>query len=300
VRLWALLFCVACAAPAPKEEPPIPVAIRPQVTREVQPVRYPRDPELATEVDLRVVQFAAERRHISESQVVSARKRFWPERMRSAWSGLLLYLDDALDRAPGDFPSPLLLRTNIALEAELDLTTGQYGPMPEFIHGAYDRVRKHVRRHLRSPDSPSIEKRAPMAFHWPLNPPLVTSKFGDRQDPILDEGAIRFHGGVDLAGVTGDLVGAAAPGRVQFAGWLAGTGNTVIVRHPQGWVSFYGHLAELLVAARAHVATGTPVGMVGSTGRSTGPHLHFELRKNGVHVDPETIIRKNRPGEPPH
>jgi murein DD-endopeptidase MepM/ murein hydrolase activator NlpD len=291
---WLWLFAIAgCATPKPKrEEGPIPVAARtlPPTPRKV--TKPPRDPELATEVDLRVVQFAAERRQISETAGV--KDRFWPERMRSAWSTLVLYLEDALDRAPGDFPAPLLLRTNVTLEAELDLTVNQYGPAPEFIRQAYDNVKKNLRRHLRSPDSPTIEERAPMAFRWPLDPPLITSKFGKREDPILDEGAIRFHAGVDLAGVTGDIVVASAPGRVMFAGWLAGTGNTVVVRHPDGWVSFYGHLAELLVGLRAHVAAGTPVGMVGSTGRSTGPHLHFELRKNGVHVDPEQIVKKKK------
>ncbi len=301
VRGLVLLALVGCAAPVHEADlTPVEVAARPpRPGGPRRPPAFPRDPELATEVDLHMVQFMAERRQVAETEVVSTRKRFWPERMRSVWSALVLFLDEAFDRAPGDFPGPLLLRTNVALESELDLTTARYGPAPAYIRTAYEGVRRQIRIHLRSPDSPTIEKRAPIAFRWPITPVLITSPFGDRQDPILDEGAIRFHAGVDLAGVTGEVVYAAAPGRVSFAGWLSGTGNTVIVRHPDGWVSIYGHLAELLVANRAHVAAGTPVGLVGSTGRSTGPHLHFELRKNGVHVDPEEILQKTRPGLPP-
>lgn len=232
--------------------------------------------------------FAAERRRIS----ATAEGRSWPKSMQVLFTRLIASLDRAFDRPPGDFPRPLLLRTNVMLETELDATVARYGPSPRPIRDGCARVRGRIGRHLRSPESPAIEsERAALPFRSPVQSPFVSSPYGERPDPIADEGSVRFHAGVDLAGSPGEIVVAAAPGRVSFAGWLEGSGNTVVVRHPAGYVSLYGHLYEILVERSAHVVAGAPLGLLGSTGRSTGPHLHFEIRRDGLTIDPMTVLR---------
>ena len=118
----------------------------------------------------------------------------------------------------------------------------------------------------------------PIALAWPLRAP-VGSPFGPR--------GIAFHPGIDLPGATGTPVGAAAPGRVIFAAHdPSGYGNLVEVDHVGGVVSMYAHLSGFSVRVGQSIATGTRVGRIGSSGESTGPHLHFEVRVRGAAVDP--------------
>jgi murein DD-endopeptidase MepM/ murein hydrolase activator NlpD len=115
-----------------------------------------------------------------------------------------------------------------------------------------------------------------------------SSGFGSRKDPI--EGDTRFHAGVDIAAKTGTQVYAAGPGKVTFAGVAGGYGNLVMVDHGGGLQTRYAHLSEIDVKVGEVVQPGAPVGKVGSTGRSTGPHLHFEVRRDGVAVSPEEEV----------
>jgi murein DD-endopeptidase MepM/ murein hydrolase activator NlpD len=118
----------------------------------------------------------------------------------------------------------------------------------------------------------------------------TTSSFGWRTDPI--RGGRRFHGGVDLGAAYGTAVPAAAGGEVVFAGERGSYGNLVIVRHAGGLETRYAHLSTLAVAAGDRVEEGAPIGRVGSTGRSTAPHLHFEVLVNGERVDPERLASR--------
>lgn len=121
----------------------------------------------------------------------------------------------------------------------------------------------------------------------PTAPPLsaaVSSPFGYRADPFT--GAVRFHAGVDIAAAYGREVPSAGAGRVVFSGAQGGYGNTVIVEHESGIRTRYAHLSSIQVEAGAKVETGTVVGRVGSSGRSTGPHLHFEVLQDGQPVNP--------------
>jgi hypothetical protein len=125
--------------------------------------------------------------------------------------------------------------------------------------------------------------RCPIALAWPLGAP-VGSPFGPR--------GTRFHAGIDLLAATGTPVGAAAPGRVIFAAHdPSGYGNLVEVAHGGGVVSMYAHLSGFSVRVGQSVATGTRVGRIGSSGESTGPHLHFEVRVRGAAVDPVPVLR---------
>jgi murein DD-endopeptidase MepM/ murein hydrolase activator NlpD len=112
----------------------------------------------------------------------------------------------------------------------------------------------------------------------------ITSEFGYRMHPIL--GYEKFHAGIDFGADYGEMIRAAAPGVVIFAGWYGGYGNTVIVDHGNGITSLYAHAEGVYAEEGQTVQRGEPISLVGSTGLSTGPHLHFEVRSNGEPIDP--------------
>ena len=116
----------------------------------------------------------------------------------------------------------------------------------------------------------------------------VTSNFGWRVHPIL--GTERFHAGIDFGADYGSLIYASARGRVIYADWYGGYGNSVIIDHGNGMTTLYAHCSELYVKDGDVVERGQPISAVGSTGFSTGPHLHFELRANGEPVDPAAYL----------
>lgn len=118
---------------------------------------------------------------------------------------------------------------------------------------------------------------------------IITSGFNTRYHPI--EKKYKFHKGIDIAANIGTLVVSTADGvieRVKFS--EGGYGRSIIVNHNYGFKTLYGHLAIILVEERQHVKKGDIIGMVGSTGKSTGNHLHYEIRKNENHLDPGPFI----------
>ena len=119
----------------------------------------------------------------------------------------------------------------------------------------------------------------------------VSSGFGERRDPF--NGSIRKHDGIDLALGAGTPVRAERDGVVRFAGDRGGYGNVVIIDHGNGLETRYAHCATLTVRAGDTVPEGAVVGTVGSTGRSTGPHLHFEVRENGIATNPANFVKEN-------
>jgi murein DD-endopeptidase MepM/ murein hydrolase activator NlpD len=118
---------------------------------------------------------------------------------------------------------------------------------------------------------------------FPVNA-SITSEFGYRLHPIL--GYEKFHAGLDFGADQGEVIRSAAPGTVIFAGWYGGYGNTVVIDHGNGITSLYGHAEGLYAEEGQQVQRGEPISLVGSTGLSTGPHLHFEIRSNGEPIDP--------------
>ena len=121
------------------------------------------------------------------------------------------------------------------------------------------------------------------ALNWPLGGP-ITSPFGWRVHPIT--GASRFHSGIDIGGDYGDTIHAAGAGIVSYAGWISGYGYAVIIDHGGGISTLYGHNQALLVSEGQSVSQGQAIAECGSTGNSTGPHCHFEVRVDGEPVDP--------------
>jgi murein DD-endopeptidase MepM/ murein hydrolase activator NlpD len=130
---------------------------------------------------------------------------------------------------------------------------------------------------------------SPLAFS------RVSSGYGMRFHPI--SGNRRPHLGIDYAAPTGTPVRTVAEGTVQFAGWQRGYGNVIFIQHRQERTTVYAHLHRIDVRKGQRVDQGDLIGLVGSTGDSTGPHLHFEYRVRGVHSDPLTLARVNE-GEP--
>lgn len=116
-----------------------------------------------------------------------------------------------------------------------------------------------------------------------------TSGFGVRYDPF--NGGAAMHAGVDMAGTMGEPIQSAAPGVVTRAGWIGGYGNCIEVDHGRGMATRYGHLSRILVRVGDRVTAGDEIGRMGSTGRSTGTHLHFEVRVDGRAVDPMPYLR---------
>ena len=122
----------------------------------------------------------------------------------------------------------------------------------------------------------------------------LTSGFGNRFHPIL--GYVRFHDGLDLAASTGTPIVAAADGRVIGAGWRGGYGQQVQIAHAGGIDTLYGHMSRIAAHAGDVVRKGQVIGYVGSTGLSTGPHLHFEVTKNGRPINPMSVKLADGPG----
>lgn len=151
----------------------------------------------------------------------------------------------------------------VTLKAVLSDTAGQQVREMQQIHKKYE-----------ASTYPSI---------WPVNG-TITSNFGVRGNPI--GGGVGYHEGLDIAVDYGTPVRATASGTVTISGWVGGYGNLVEISHGNGFVTRYGHNSLLLVVEGQEVKTGDIISLAGSTGNSTGPHVHYEVRVNGTPTDP--------------
>lgn len=127
---------------------------------------------------------------------------------------------------------------------------------------------------------------------WPVaaSGTVITSNYGIREHPI--QGVVKQHTGLDIGGAAlGTPVVAAADGVVTYAGWLGGYGNCVMINHGDGVVTLYGHGNKILTTVNKEVKQGETIMEVGSTGNSTGPHLHFEVRVNGNYTNPLNYVK---------
>ena len=153
--------------------------------------------------------------------------------------------------------------------------------LPERLLDSLEQAEEEVRMTL----AETAAKRMPPAFQWPCQG-TVTSPFGARHIFGTDD----FHRGTDIAAPLGTEILAAAPGTVCFAGEKGSYGNLIQVDHGSGYVTRYAHCSAFLAQEGDWVDQGQPVALVGSTGRSTGPHCHFEIRRDGEPVDAETLL----------
>lgn len=132
--------------------------------------------------------------------------------------------------------------------------------------------------------------------YTPMGYPRVsslTSFFGYRSDPFNTADA-EFHPGIDFKGNRGDAARCTANGKVVFAGWYGGYGNCVRIAHANNFETLYGHLSRITVKVGQEVSVGDKVGEIGSTGHSTGNHLHYEVRKNGKALNPINFLTLNK------
>ncbi|MBC7331737.1 MAG: M23 family metallopeptidase [Synergistetes bacterium] len=125
-------------------------------------------------------------------------------------------------------------------------------------------------------------------FMWPLRG-RITSRFGWRRDPLSRRR--EFHTGLDIAAERGAYIRASRSGKVVYAGWRSGYGLLIVIDHGGGWETYYAHCSRVNVRKGQYVRRGEVIGRVGSTGRTTGPHLHFEVRKGGRPLNPLYYLR---------
>lgn len=205
----------------------------------------------------------------------------------------LLGLD--LDAAPGDYPLRLRLPGGTEQQVGILKVTAKKRPeerltLPKAYVSPQDpAVLQRIEREgklLRQIFSVRSQGPLPTAFVLPVGDPMGSS-FGLRR--ILNGEPRSPHAGVDFRSPRGTMVGASADGRVAFTGDLYYTGLTVVVDHGDGLYSLYCHLESLDCAPNQPVVLGTPLGRVGSSGRSTGPHLHWGVKLRGDRVDPLTL-----------
>jgi murein DD-endopeptidase MepM/ murein hydrolase activator NlpD len=133
------------------------------------------------------------------------------------------------------------------------------------------------------PVPPTLSIVAPGGVGWPVSGP-ITSPFGMRFDPVQHR--YQLHTGIDIAAAQGTTIAAAADGRIIFAGWYGGYGNAIIIDHGGGTSTLYAHCSQIFVGVGQDVQRGQAIGAVGMTGDATGPHVHFEVRRDGKPVDP--------------
>jgi murein DD-endopeptidase MepM/ murein hydrolase activator NlpD len=152
-------------------------------------------------------------------------------------------------------------------------------------------ARERVRFHGAPPDvepRPLTPAKTAHGLRWPVQGPL-TSPFGQR-DHVMGGGGTQFHAGIDISVPAGTPVQAAQEGTVVFAGYNGAYGRAVKLDHPNGLSTLYAHNSRILVHVGQNIKAGQVICLSGSTGRSTGPHLHFEVHKDAWPVDPLTYL----------
>lgn len=248
------------------------------------PESVPSEPPEGPAIDSVLLRFAAEAR----GRRLGARPgRGFPPEGQAAWSALLTELDAYLLRPLPQTPLLELVRAQVTVEAELDFDQRRYGQAPD---GLDLQVRRRAARlgvrilAARTLGQTMFVARPPGKLRWPLEGAGLSSVYGQRLHPFTGER--HWHAGIDLATERGRLVGAATQGYVVRAGWAGGYGLLVEVRHPGDVTTRYGHLSAVLCSPGDQVAAGQALGAVGSTGISTGPHLHFEVWRGGRVSDP--------------
>ena len=182
-----------------------------------------------------------------------------------------------------------------ALYADIEEQESTIAAMEKEIKRKEEAARKAAVAAGKDPDS--VEKVKPDyttrtmsgGFTWPVpSGGRISSTFGSREAPT--EGASTYHKGIDIAASSGSKVVAAAGGEVVIATYSASAGNYVMINHGSGVYTVYMHMANLGVSEGQEVKQGESIGSVGSTGYSTGPHLHFGIRENGSYVDPQNFM----------
>lgn len=209
-----------------------------------------------------------------------------------------------LEKRVGTLISMLDTPKNSTLEASVsrsgELTSRTASNSPENIEdiqdlNAPDEITELVALQMELYDDMIAEVEKTLAFldckpdQYPTEGKF-SSGFGPRRDPVF--GTLNYHRGIDLSNKTGTPIHAAGTGIVTFAGWNNSYGNIVVISHGYGYKSVYAHLNEIKTELGANVKKGDFIGTMGTTGKSTGTHLHFEIHFEGVQIDPMKVLNK--------
>lgn len=248
----------------------------------VPPPRVPIDDvvkrESALPLDEAMTRFQQSARTTRASVIAGAPM---PSAHARAWTELL----DASAAADPDTMEAAKLR--LVLETELTTDSQLFGDIPVEVANRVPPLISRLSEQL----SDAAVRAAPVdprRFCWPVDPLVVSSPYGERMHPIAAES--RFHAGVDLEAPLRQPVRAASSGLVIFSGWNGAHGQQVELMHDPHWSTRYSHLDKLLVKSGTEVKRGQIIGLAGDTGLATGPHVHFELRRDGDALDPELFI----------
>ena len=216
----------------------------------------------------------------------------WQGRMRAVDSGIGTFATQRTHDFPQVLEKSWFSHANVSKRVYASIADNI--DTPSAAPGSYFRVLRHIYGTSVDHLAPELDEQ-PMplddiaTFHqlgtrMPLALARVTSEFGDRPNPFGK--GHRFHRGIDLAAPAGTAVYAVAEGTVARAASDRTYGNVVVINHHNGYKTLYAHNAKLLVKVGDRVKVGQPIAKVGSTGRSTGAHLHFEIHRSGHRVDP--------------
>lgn len=216
----------------------------------------------------------------------------------AAWVDVLGAIDAACLDPPSAADLGAFVRARVTLEVELDSDLRRGVRVPEDLATRVKNTLAYVDQgvhSLRMAQAPGTLAPVPrlrdgqLVLRAPVAPMMVSSPFGVRWDPI--DATRRFHAGVDVSAPEGTMIYASASGVVVYAGWQGGFGKHVVLDHGDGLRTHYSHMAELFVKPGQLVAAEDTIGSVGSTGRSTGPHLHFAVTTaDGQFRDPMTML----------
>ena len=244
----------------------------------------PRASDAAPALELSLARFLTSARKIRMAAQVGAPM---PAAQARAWD---LLLDDA-ERFIALEPDPQWTtnasRVRLQLEGEFQTDAHTFGDMPIALA---ERVPRTLRALSRRITSLTVRTRQvdPRRFRWPVSPLVVSSPYGSRIHPIANEP--RFHAGIDLESPLEQPVRAAEVGTVVFSSWNGAHGKQIELQHDAHWATRYSHLDVLLVRPGTVVKKGQLIGLSGQTGMTTGPHVHFELRRDGDALDPEVFL----------
>lgn len=198
---------------------------------------------------------------------------------RNQLDGLAEQRTNLLDVASQD-------RTHVAAEVqELEEISAQEEAQLEALVRAQEEAAERERQ---STGAAPVQPPGSGEMQWPLSGP-ITSPYGMRLNPF-GGGNTEYHPGIDIGVDVGTTVAAAAAGKVIIVGWVSGYGNYIAIDHGGGISTGYGHLSQFFVSVGQEVQRGQAIGASGNTGRSTGPHLIFEVRRNGTPVDPNPYL----------
>ncbi len=300
---WSSAFALAllaaaglgCAQTPPKkmtfEEAGLASASEPEgpVEPPVQrpnPDRQPAEPPSGPSIGTALLRFAAQARRLRRATPAG---QGFPTQAVAAWRDLAGQLDGYLARPLPQTPLLEIVQIRVTVEAELEGDRLRYGAPPaEVAELVTLREQRFGVRIAAFHGLSAYSLNAPPPLIWPIERPEISSRFGMRVHPL--DGHARMHSGVDLAAELGRPVFAAAPGFVVRAGWTSGYGLMVEVRHSGRVTTRYSHLSRILCTAGDPVEAGHPLGLVGATGKATGPHLHFEVWQGSHAVDPLPLL----------